>query len=50
MLAKTTKVVMTTNKLNFSTFIPLPLSHAHLLALADDTLFGLSWFATQQKQ
>ena len=24
MLAKTTKVIMTTNKLNFSTFIPLP--------------------------
>jgi hypothetical protein len=33
MLAKTTKVVMKTNKLNFSTFIPFTLSHVRSLAL-----------------
>jgi hypothetical protein len=29
MLAKTTKVVMTTNRLNFSSFIPYPLSQVN---------------------
>jgi hypothetical protein len=46
MLAKTTKVVMTTNKLNFSTFIPFPLSHEHQVALSADTFSCLGCFST----
>ena len=38
MPAKTTKVVMRTNKLNFSTFIPFPLPHVHSVALYHETL------------
>ena len=45
MLAKTTKVVMRTNKLNFSTFIPFTLSRVHSVALSDDTWSSLSVFS-----